>query len=543
MKPLDPRLLRYSRSSRGFLFAGALLALLSAILVIGQAVAISSLVTSIFQDKRNLTSNHKLIIFILGIFLLRGFINFSVEYLASRSSSRMRNELRAVLLDKVLGGQAQEIFDEGPATISLLATRGIDNLDSYFSRFLPQLFIAASVPLVVGIAIASKDLTSGFIILATVPLIPLFGIFIGRFTGSATQKRWQTLATLSGYFLDLLTGLPTLKVFGRSKHQEANLEKIGLQYRDETMKVLKISFLSALALEVIATLSVALIAVSIGLRLVGGSLTLKSGLFILILAPEVYWPIRQVASYFHAAAEGVEAASRIFTILDSATEQGEMEISQIDEISWSELVVTYPNRANVIVPAGRITKNRVNLIVGPSGSGKSTLLAILLGFQRSYRGEILITSSGHSHNLRRVEISSWRKQLSWLSQSVNFPRASVREILLQGDCNLTDDQLKVVLTKVELDLADLPFGLDTNLGRISEQLSVGQKRKIALARALLKPAQILLLDEPSASVDDIGELGISQAIQDEIASGKFVVLVTHRIGLMGEDPVVVMGAN
>ena len=543
MKPLDPRLLRYSRSSRGFLFAGALSAILSAILVIAQAATISSLVTSIFQHKRNLASNHKLIVLILAIFLLRGLLNFAIEYLASRSSSKMRDELRSELLDKVLGGQAQEIFDEGPATISLLATKGIDNLDSYFSRFLPQLFIAALVPLIVGIAIASKDLTSGIIILATVPLIPLFGIFIGRFTGSATQKRWQTLATLSGYFLDLLTGLPTLKVFGRSKHQEANLEKVGLQYRDETMKVLKISFLSALALEVIATLSVALIAVSIGLRLVGGSLTLKSGLFILILAPEVYWPIRQVASYFHAAADGVEAASRIFAILDSSSEQGEIAIDDVEEISWSELVVKYPHRTNVIIPAGKLTKNRINLIVGPSGSGKSTLFAILLGFQRSYVGEVLISSGGQTFNLRRLEITAWRKQLSWLSQSVNFPKASVREILLQGVRELNDDQLKKVLEHVELDSEALPFGLDTDLGRISEQLSVGQKRKIALARALLKPAQILLLDEPSASVDDIGELGISQAIQDEIANGKIVVLVTHRIGLMGEDPVVVIGAK
>ena len=543
MKPLDPRLLRYSQSSRGFLFAQGCLALILAILVIGQSGAISTLVTDIFQQKKDLTSNRNLVLAILAYFLLRGVINFVVEYVAARSSSRMRDELRSALLDKVLSGQAQEIFDEGPAAISLLATKGIDGLDAYFSRFLPQLFIASVVPLLVGISIATKDLTSAVIILVTVPLIPLFGIIIGRFTGAATHKRWQTLASLSGYFLDLLSGLPTLKVFGRAKHQEENLERIGTRYRDETMKVLKISFLSALALEVIATLSVALIAVSIGLRLVGGSLSLRTGLFILILAPEVYWPIRQVASYFHAAADGVEAATRIFGILDKPTVSGEVLISEIDEISWTELIVAYPNRTQVVIPPGRITPQKINLIVGPSGSGKSTLLAIFLGFVRNYEGTVNVIVSGVAHNLRTIDLANWQSHLSWLSQSINFPRATVKEILHQGNPDLSNEEIIALLARVELSEGDLPHGIDTDLGQISEQLSVGQKRKIALARSLIKPARLLILDEPSASVDDIGESGILQALKAELAAGKIVVLVTHRIGLMDQEPTVVFGVG
>jgi len=284
VKPLDPRLLQYSRSSRGFVFLQALLAVLNGIFIVAQSFQIAALACAIFQRHQiwgEVTSHVK---WIAALFFARGAIAFVTELLAARSSVRMRNELRTGLLDAILGGKSRAIFNEGPANISLLATKGIDSLDGYFSRFLPQLFIASVVPLAVGAAIASKDFLSGAIVLLTIPLIPIFGILIGRFTGSATQKRWQTLSQLSGYFLDLLSGLPTLKVFGRSKQQAAKLQEVGDKYREETMKVLRISFLSSLALEIIATLSVALIAVSIGLRLVGGSLTLETGLFVLICA-------------------------------------------------------------------------------------------------------------------------------------------------------------------------------------------------------------------------------------------------------------------
>ena len=532
MKPLDPRLLQYSRSSRGFIFVGVLLATLNAALVIAQSIAIATLVSGIFQHQATVSSSRSKLLWIAIFFLGRGTLGFFTEYLAAISSTKMRNELRIGLLDKILSGRSRAIFNEGPATISLLATKGIDNLDGYFSRFLPQLFIAAVVPLTVGIAITSQDLNSGFIVLATIPLIPLFGILIGRFTGAATEKRWRTLSYLSGYFLDLLSGLPTLKVFGRSKNQTEKLNQVGEQYREETMKVLRISFLSALALEIIATLSVALIAVSIGLRLVGGSLSLKTGLFVLILSPEVYWPIRQVALYFHAAADGVEAANRIFAILEQPETDGTQTILKVDSISWEELTVNFAGRNQITIPKGEVAKGKINVLAGPSGSGKSTFLAILLGFISNYSGDVIVASEGRRVSLTEMQSNKWRDLISWLPQEVNFPAGSVREILNPTSTNISDSEIIAALMRVGLSPTDLPTGLNTTVGTLSETLSVGQKRKIALARALLKPAQILILDEPSASVDDVSEADIASAIESAVADGKIVILVTHRINLL-----------
>jgi ABC-type transport system involved in cytochrome bd biosynthesis fused ATPase/permease subunit len=309
------------------------------------------------------------------------------------------------------------------------------------------------------------------------------------------------------------------------------------------MKVLRISFLSSLALEIIATLSVALIAVSIGLRLVGGSLSLRTGLFVLICSPEVYWPIRQVALYFHAAADGVEAAKRIFGILEEKEINGAAKIEVVTEINWQPLTVTYPDREIVSIPAGRLQSGTVNCIVGPSGAGKSTLLSVLLGFHSDYSGEINVIGTKASHLLSDLEVTTWRSHISWLPQEVNFPAASVAEVLRHSAPNASQADLVRTLARVGLTPNDLPNGLDTQLGTVQEALSTGQKRKIGLARALLKPAQILILDEPSASVDDISEDDIARAIAEEAALGKIVVLVSHRTNLVGESAVIDFGAR
>jgi ATP-binding cassette, subfamily C, bacterial CydCD len=518
------------------------MAIINAGLVIAQSYFIATIVVDVFQKHfsvSDVAANMRMVAF---IYIGRSLVSYSIERLAASYSVEIRNELRTGLLDKVMSGKSPAVFNEGPGSISLLATKGIDNLDSYFSRFLPQLFIAAVVPLSVGLTIASQDKVSGLIVVFTVPLIPLFGIMIGRFTGAATEKRWQTMSLLSGYFLDLLTGLPTLKVFNRSSKQEEKLDEVGQRYRLETMKVLRISFLSSLALEIIATLSVALIAVSIGLRLVNGSLNLRTGLFILILSPEVYWPIRQVALYFHAAADGVEAANRIFAILEQPESDGSGAISGVVRISWNSLTVDFPGRKQIAIPAGEFLPGKVNIVVGPSGAGKSTFLSLLLGFGSNFQGKLLISTAAGDADIRSLSSESWRSLISWLPQDVNFPSGTVREILRHA-AKIDDAELIAALARVGLAPADLPMGLDTALGTLTETLSVGQKRKIALARALLKPAEILILDEPSASVDDVSEADIAKAISSEVAAGKIVILVTHRLNLIDAPATVNFGSE
>ncbi|MEY3128662.1 MAG: hypothetical protein RIS06_1218, partial [Actinomycetota bacterium] len=308
MKPIDPRLFRYSRSSRGFTIASVVIALLGAILTIAQSALLSIFIVQAFVDKKALNQIKIYLIWVAIIYIAKALLSYLTERLAAVASGAIRH------------------YKNGPAQLSLLATKGIDNLDPYFSRFIPQLFIASVIPFFVGITISTQDFISGIVLIFTVPLIPLFGMLIGRFTASATERKWQTLSLLSGYFLDLLSGLQTLKVYGRSRYQIARLKQVNDKYRQETMRVLRISFLSSLALELIATLSVALIAVTIGLRLVNGTISLQIGLFVLILAPEVYWPIRQVAAHFHAASDGVSAASQVFSILDRKNPEGLIKI-------------------------------------------------------------------------------------------------------------------------------------------------------------------------------------------------------------------------
>ena len=532
MKPLDPRLLRYSRSSRGFLTYLVALSTIGAIATITQAFLLTTLIVSFFQKHQNFWDQRSPLTFLALVFIFRAGISYLSDRISAAAAINIRNELRSAVLKKVLSNEGRDTNELGTAGLSLLLTKGIGNLDSYFSRFIPQLFIAGIVPVLVGVIIAVRDIRSGIIILLTIPLIPLFGILIGKFTSSATSKKWQTLNLLGGYFLDLLNGLTTLRVYGRHKAQNEKLQKVGDDYRKETMKVLKISFLSSLALELVATLSIALLAVTIGLRLVSGSITLEIGLFILIIAPEVYWPIRQVATFFHAASDGIAAFDSIFKILDRPSSSGGRSVNQVFAITWSQLTVAYPNRTELHIPSGQVNVGNVHALVGASGTGKSTLAAILLGFVRPTYGEILISTDSGSIPMSEVDIESLRAKLSWLPQEPRFPVGTVAQILRHAKPVATDFELIEVLTKVDLDIKDLPNGLSTELGSIKQPLSFGQQRKIALARALLKPAQFIILDEPTASVDDVSEATIRKVIKDESSSGKGILLISHRNSLL-----------
>ena len=456
----------------------------------------------------------------------------------------MRNELRTEVMEKSLSNGGSDTQSLGTAGLAVLVTKGINNLDGYFAKFLPQLFIAAVVPLAVGVSIALRDWKSGAIILFTLPLIPIFGILIGRFTASATEKKWKTLGLLGGYFLDLLSGLTTLKVYGREKLQSQRLREVGEKYRKETMQVLRISFLTSLALELVATLSVALLAVTIGLRLVNGSMPLSVGLFVLVLAPEVYWPIRQVSAYFHSATDGLAAFDQLFTILEKPDSKGAEQLTSFSRISWSELKVSYPGRSEVVIPAGEIEPGRIHALVGPSGSGKSTLASILLGFINPSAGEVRVDSDSRVNRLQDLDIKAWRKLIAWQPQEPKYPIGSVAEILRYAAPSTTNAQLIDALIEVDLKIDDLPNGLETELGTVRQKLSIGQMRKIALARALLKESSLVILDEPTASIDDISEATIARLLEKRAKSGTSILLISHRELLIGTSAsVTVLGAS
>ena len=533
MKPFDPRLLRYSRSSRGFIFTIVVIAVFGATLTIAQAFLLVDLICKFFQGKRSFGSVHQEVILLALVFIGRAVLVFINDRVSAVASSKMRNELRSEVMKKTLENNGSDTAELGTAGLALLVTKGINNLDGYFAKFLPQLFIAVVVPITVGITIAYRDWKSGGIILLTIPLIPIFGILIGKFTASATEKKWQTLGLLSGYFLDLLSGLTTLKVYGREKLQSKKLEEVGEKYRSETMQVLRISFLSSLALELVATLSVALLAVTIGLRLVNGSMPLSVGLFVLVLAPEVYWPIRQVSAYFHAASDGVAAFNQLFSILEKPLRSTSFVPTEITEISWSDLKVNYPNRGAIAIPSGTLRAGEVHALVGPSGSGKSTLASILLGFVSPSEGTVRISGSGNTVDLSTVDLAAWRSLIAWQPQEPKFPIGTVSNILRHAGPMASDSDLNAALLAVDLNADDLPQGLMTELGTVQQKLSIGQLRKIALARALLKEAPFVILDEPTASVDDISESTISELLANQARSGKMILLISHRELMIG----------
>ena len=544
MKPFDPRLLRYSRSSRGFIFTLVLIAVLGAIATIGQAFLLVDLICKFFQQKRSFSSLTHEVIALVGVFVSRALLAYLNDRLGARASSKMRNELRTEVMQKSLSNGGSDTQNLGTAGLAVLVTKGINNLDGYFAKFLPQLFIAVVVPISVGVTIAFRDWKSGAIILFTLPLIPIFGILIGRFTASATEKKWKTLGLLGGYFLDLLSGLTTLKVYGREKLQSQKLREVGEKYRKETMQVLRVSFLTSLALELVATLSVALLAVTIGLRLVNGSMPLSVGLFVLVLAPEVYWPIRQVSAYFHSATDGLAAFEQLFTILEKPESNGEVLINSFSLISWSDLKVTFPGRSDLLIPRGTIESGRIHALIGASGSGKSTLASILLGFISPTAGEVSVTTESGIYSLQDLDIKAWRDLISWQPQEPKFPIGTVAEILRHASPNASEKELIASLREVDLMVGDLPDGLDTSLGTVRQKLSIGQMRKIALARALLKESALVILDEPTASVDDISEETIARVLQDRAASGTTILLISHREFLIGASAsVTLLGAQ
>ena len=529
MKFLDPRLFRYSRSSRGFLFLALGVAVTTALLSMAQASLIATLIVRIFRGRPLLSQTTALLVGLSVVFIGRAILALAGEQIAVRAGNHVREQLRSGLIERVLM-DAQTANRFGSAHLSMLATRGINALDAYFARFLPQLFIALAVPTIVGVYIFYLDPISGLIVIGTVPLIPLLGALIGSYTGAAMQKKWRTLGILSGYFLDLVSGLSTLKVFGRSKKQEEKLHTVGEQYRRNTMQVLRISFLSSLALEIIASLSVALIAVSIGLRLVGNSLDLHTGLLVLILAPEVYWPLRMVGTHFHSAADGIEAAKQIFAVLDTPRASvGSIVVNEISDIAVSPLVVKVGDRETILnLPAVNLQPGKIVAITGASGSGKSTLLSLLLGFLRQSEGTIRVNGS----ELDDLEISSWRTRIAWVPQHPRLERGTIRDVVRAGRLDASDAEIEVVLQAAGLSAHLLDAGLDTLIGEGGTGISVGQARRIALARALIRRADLVLLDEPSAALDDLSEAEVVSAVVNEARRGAIVVVVSHHKALI-----------
>ncbi|MET8997540.1 thiol reductant ABC exporter subunit CydD [Amycolatopsis sp. NPDC004169] len=534
MRPLDPRLLRHASAVRPFVLACAALGVLTAMLVLAQAELLAKTITWAFLDSFGLRNLVLPLGLLTAVVVARAGITWLAETTAHRAAARALAQLRETVIAAALRIGPRRA-GRSPAEVAALATHGVDRLDGYFARYLPQLLIAAVVPLVVGVRILAADWVAAVIAGLTVPLIPVFMILIGRYTQRDVQRQWKTLSVLGNHFLDLVAGLAELTAFGRARAQIRSLREITGQYRKHTMRTLRVAFLSALALELLATLSVAVVAVSIGLRLLAGELDLQTALVVLILAPEIYLPLRAVGARFHDSAEGLAAAEEIIALADTPSDDtGTRPVPDLTRVALRCEDVTVEGRSGPILDGFslRLPPGEVVGLTGPSGVGKSTLLDLLLGWRRPDGGRILVGGT----DLADVGRATWHRHLAWVPQQPHLVAGTVAENIRLGCPDATED---AVLAAADTAALDVP--LSTVVGELGAGLSTGQRRRVALARAVLLDRPLILLDEPTEGVDAETEAAILERLP-KVLAGRTAVLVSHHPAVLARcDRVISLG--
>jgi thiol reductant ABC exporter CydD subunit len=534
-RAVDPRLLDYARATRPFLIALVVAGAVGAALIIAQAWLLADIIAGAVAGGKSVGALSVPFTVLLAVVVARAIIGWGREVMAERASARVKAQLRDALLEHVAAIGPGRASHRWTAQITMLSTRGIDALDGYFSLYLPQLCLAVIVPVAVLAAIGAQDWISALIIAATLPLIPLFMALVGAATRERMEHQLRSLQQLAGHFLDVVAGLPTLKVFGRSKPQIAAVGAVTDQYRRATMSTLRVTFLSSLILELVATLSVALVAVEIGLRLMGGHLGLRTALMVLVLAPEAYLPLRQLGANYHASSEGIAAAEQIFAVLEmplpARGDRHQVPDPTVSSIEIERLGVQYPGRGRPALDGISLTiaPGEVLAITGPSGCGKSTLLGVMLGFVSPDTGSVRVGGV----DLGELDRDAWRTQVSWMPQRPHLFAATIADNVRLGRPDATSAEVASAVAAAGLRevVARAPSGLETMLGDDGAGLSVGERQRVALARAFLRDAPLLLLDEPTANLDGRTEDEVLGALE-RLLVGRTVVLVAHRPALV-----------
>ena len=526
MRPLDPRLLSYAGAARTFFGVGIVLGIVRTISTLAFCWLLSQAIVGAIAG-RPLGELQPGILDIASVGIVRAATIWAMDVASARAAAAVKSQLRRRLVRSIARLGPGWLSERNRVDVSTTAGPGLEALDGYFSLFLPQLILTAiAVPIVI-VAIFLHDLTSGILVIVALPLIPVFMILIGLATQTLQRRQWQVLTHLSSRFLDVVGGLATLKIFGRQHRQSARIESLTEAYRVETIKVLRLSFLSGFALELIGSLSVALVAVSVGLRLVDGSLSLAVGLFVLLLAPEAFLPLRQVGANYHAAADGLAAAEDVFDILDAAAEvdqeaepAGTPATTLIPgEIRFSEVSVRYEGRAAVDRFSAVIHPGRLTVLAGPSGSGKSSLLAALLGFV-PFDGTIEIGGA--------CTAAGRRLRTAWAGQG-----AALLEGTITSNVALGAPQPDVALVRRALNLAALDqLDPETTVTATGTGLSGGQAERVVAARAIYRGlarwCPVLVFDEPSAALDSRAEAELLRGLRSLADEGFTVLIVSHR---------------
>jgi len=533
-RPFDPRLLRYERATRSYLVLSVSVGALTAFLVVAQAWLLAEVVAGAFMQRKGLAQLRDPLLLLFLVVVARAVLGWVAELAAHRASASTKSDLRTALVRRIADLGPAGLDRDRTGELAALATKGIDSLDSYFARYLPQVFLAVIVPVTIVAVAAGEDWISAVIIALTVPLIPFFMVLVGASTRKRTELQFRTLQHLAGHFLDVVAGLPTLKVFGRAKAQAAAIRDSTDRYRETTMATLRVAFLSSLILELLATISVALVAVAVGLRLLGGRLDFETALFVLVLAPEAYVPLRQLGTNYHASAEGVEASEHVFEVLERSVPPRGTRADLPDEplsVTVESLSVTYAGRR---LPALQevsfaVRPGEVLALAGPSGCGKSTLLGVLLKLVTPTAGSVRVGEA----DLDELDPDVWRSHLAWVPQRPHLFATSIIDNVRLGRAEASEEQVRIAIRDAGLqDVVDrLPDGLATRLGERGAGLSAGERQRVALARAFVRDASLLLLDEPTANLDGQTEDDVLQAVR-RLMEGRTVVMVAHRPALL-----------
>ncbi|TMR91755.1 thiol reductant ABC exporter subunit CydD [Nonomuraea basaltis] len=531
------RLMRAERSVRRHLAVTLAAAVLAGLLVLVQAELLAGVLSGRFAATA--------LAGLAAVVGVRALLAWTQGVFAGRTATGVKSALRHRLLARLQELGPARLTAHRSGELVTLTGRGLDGLDAYLTGYLPAIAVAGVVPLAVLVRLFAADLGSAVIVLVTLPLIPVFGALVGMTTKAVTERQYRALSRLGGHFLDVVRGLPTLRAFGRARYQATVIQQVADAHRSATMRTLRVAFLSSLVLELCASLSLALVAVPIGLRLLGGSLDLTTALLVLLLAPEAYLPLRAMGTRFHASMEGVAAADAAFAVLDSTEDDRATAVRRATgdaldaagrpvaaskgapEIRLENVTVRYPDRDDAALENVTLTigpRERVAL-VGESGGGKSTLLHLVLGFIQPSEGRVLVDGT----DLRDLDAASWRARLAFVAQRPHLFTTSVADNIRLGAPSASLEDVRRAAAAAHADFVEaLPQGFGTMVGERGANLSAGQRQRIALARAFCRPgASVLLLDEPTARLDGRSEAAVVAGTA-ELARDRTAVIVAHR---------------
>ncbi len=532
----DRKLLAWAGEAWRWLAVSVLSGFSNGLLAIAQAWLLSDLVAGVFLFGKDLSGSLPGLGGLLMLFVGRAVMGWLQETSGAAAAVQVKNAVREKVLSHLYHLGPVEVNDQSSGDLISTSVQGVEALDGFASQYLPQAVLAGLIPVSILAIVFPIDLLSGFIFLLTGPLIPLFMILIGKAAETVTRQQFTTLGKMSAYFLDTLQGLTTLKQFNQSQNRVERIAAISETYREKTMQVLRLTFLSALALELAATLSTAVIAVEIGLRLLYGQMAFQPAFFILILAPEFYLPLRLLGQRFHAGAAGAAAAQRISAVLDLKPADPAQLIQKavrspgkkINRIQLEGVTYRYPARReaalenlNLVLQAGGITA-----LVGESGAGKSTLAQLLLGFLRPQSGRILVDDA----DLATLDAAAWRQCVAWVPQQPYLFQDSLAANIRLGKPQASQDEITAAARAAGLDgyIASLPEGYHTRIGEMGARLSSGQAQRLALARAFIKDAPLIIFDEPSARLDPELEAELAETIA-RLSAGRVSLVIAHRL--------------